>query len=863
MATIATTTSAAPVDWPGHATIARDLTTGYLYATFFSSTANTLATYQSINGGTSWSSYASFTRAGLAFDWTSTVIDKNGWLHMGYRVNESSTDKLYYRRLDLTTAVWGTELLVAADANGGTGGAVWNGLDLAVVRHANGAYAIAMPSTKVEGTTRYGMIVHGISITEPTAGNPTGTVYLNNGIMINNQGWWDYGTSPGVTIPSCDIEHNGDGFTAATPNLWVVWGRTKLKMVRMTWQGANVGWQGPSDYQTIDSAIGATSSVLGRWDGTRFSMCTIDDNFPNCAYFYERNQANAATAEFLSPTHPQGNLRNVGLSYEAVNKNLRLYAVGTSNSTLYYVDYTRATQTWGSWTQVTADTILNFDEYSLKRGGSYGNARHDLMYVQSGSPNNVKHVAQVVAYAPNIATWDTSAQPYFNGGAADVNATLTLDWTFTDNDPADVQGSYALSRQIGAGALQYYTAAGGTWGGSEVQNSTATTAAGLASSWGSGSDANHTYKVKVWDAANTPAAGYSAALVLIPSVKVNPSITAPTAAQVITTDTVTVTWTASEQKTRRVRLLTNPGSNQVYDSGFVTTGTLSLTIPISLGNGTGWTIELTTTNNEGLASTTQTRSFTVLYTAPPAQISTVTAVPASGWMAVVGAALAPVGIQPATASTDLYRRVKAASATNLTSNPSMAGNVTGWTGVGTTTMAYSTVQFHDSPGAALATPTGAAGLSLVRHTALTDIVAGSMYHASGWIRPTTSNKSVLINLDWYTAASAFISSSTITVNGVGTAWQYLEVVADPSVIATAAKVTMSVGESGTPAAGDTFYADELKLRIYDPAAGTRIATVKPANSTVNDSGAAGSTDYEYRWYVIGTNGAAIYSPWTG
>lgn len=866
MAQITTASITDVVAYPNNPAFARDHSNGYLYA-LVQTAAGTLGLFRSTDSGGSWSgtwgpgaTTVAFTHTNLA-EWSSLVVDRNGWAHIAYRVSTTGgggTDTIWYRRCDLNNAAWGSALQTSDnDANGGTAGATWQGVDLAVVRHSQGSYAIAVCGARTQGTTRYGMQVMGVSIGE------TGVVYLNNPILLNNREFWTAGTAPGRSGVSCELEHTGDGFTSSTPHLWVTWGRTTLNIVKLAWQGTYVGWQGPSSFITLRSGLSAHDAIPGRWDGTRWMSAVINPDNTSQVRIYQRNQANTSTTTLDTPTHTTGVIKQIALSYDSVTRNLRVYAVGTSTTVLYFVDYNRAAATWGAWATVTATAVLGTGgvEFSVKRGGNSYTARHDVVTAHSGAPNTIVHTAQTTATPPSIATWDTSATPYFNGGAADTAATLTLDWTFTDQDPGDTQGSYALSRQIGAGAVQYYTAAGGTWGGTEVQNSTATTSVTLAAAWGAGTDANHVYKVKVWDAANTPAGGYSAALTIVPSVKVNPSITTPTAAQVINTDQVTMTWTAAEQTARRIRLSTNPGAQVVYDSGWIVDTGLSFTVPNRLANGSGWTVELTTRNNEGLASTAQTRNFTVSYAAPPASVSTVTPVPASGWMSVTASALAPVGVQPAIVSQDLYRRVK--TTTILNANPSMAGNVTGWTGVGTTSMVYSTTQAHDSPGAAFATPTGAAAQSLVRSSALVDIVAGQKYYASGWIRPTTSNKSVIIQLDWYTSGSVFISSTTVTVSAVGTAWMFLEVNGDPSTVATAAKVAVSIGETGTPAAGDTFYADEVELTVYNTDVGTRIAAGVGGGATYNDWGAASSVDYEYRWVGTGSNGTTITGPWTG
>lgn len=859
MATVFTTTQTNPLAYPTLPPIARDQSNGNLYALGFTAT-DTLTLYRSTDSGGSWGSYAAFTHTGLQ-EWSSIVVDKYGYAHLAYRVGASSVDTIWYRRCNLSSASWSSGLQVSgSDANGGVNGSVWQGVDLAVVRHSNGTYAICVVGAYTQGTTRYGMVAGGVSI------DGSGTIYLNHGIITNNRFWLTSGTAPGRSGVTCELEHNGDGISAGTPNLWVAWGRTTLYMVKLAWQGTATGWQGPTNYQTIRTGITAQNYAGGRWDSTQWLMPVISPSDSTMVRVYQRNRANTLTSTFDTPTHPTGVIRQFAVSYDNSTKNIRVFAVGTSTTVLYFVDYVRATSTWGTWATVTATAVLGSagDEWGVRRGGSSGNARHDVLTAASGAPNVITHTAQTVSSTPAVPVWDTSTVPYLNGGAADVGASLTLDWLFSDPDPGQGQGSYAISRQIGAGALNYWRASDSTWQVAEVQNASATTALTLASGWAAGTDASYTFKVKVWDSGGTPQPSYSTGLVLVPSVKVNPSISTPTAAQVLATDTVTMTWTASEQTGRRVRLMTNPGSVVVYDSGFVADAGLSFTVPYRMGNGTGWTIELTTKNSEGLASTAQTRNFTVAYSAAPAVLSTFTPQPTLGYITFTPAALSPVGTQPSIAAMDLYRR--AAITPTLNSNPDMGGNVAGWayTGGGTPgTISYSTTQFRNGPGALRYVPpaSGAASPQAEQSTSTT-IVAGSLYVGRAWIRPDTANKPIFVQLNWYTSGDVFISSTQYAISApVATAWQYLEVTGDPATVPTAAKVRVAVGESSTPAASDGYYADDVELHVFNPDPGVRIAQGLAADTVVNDWGAPSGTALEYRWIVSGSNGTTISSPW--
>lgn len=861
MAQISTSSQTDVLTFPTLPPFARDMSTGTTAGHLFSvvkSAADTLSLYRSTDSGGTWGLMGSFTHTGLQ-EWSGLVIDRNGYGHLAYRVGTGTADTIWYRRVVHGTGAWTSGLQTSStDANGGSIGSVWQGVDLAVVNNADNTYMIAIAAARTEGSTRYGVMIMGVTI------NGSGTTITgNNAIFVNNRAWWTSGTAPGRSGVTCEVEHNGDGFTASTPHLWVSWGRTALRMVKLSWQGSSVGWNGPSGFQLIASSIPTQDYCGGRWDGTRWMMPTISPADATIIRVYQRNQGNTTTTSIDTPTHTTGNIRQFAVGYDNATKNPRVYGVGTSTGVLYFADYDRSLGTWGSWATVVATAVLGPGEWGVRRGGSAGNARLDVVTAHSGAPNTIVHTAQTASSVPSTATWDTSAQPYFNGGAADVNAGLTLDWTFSDPDPGQTQGSYALSRQIGAGALQYYTAAGGTWGGVEVQNSSATSAVTLASGWAAGTDANYTFKVKVWDSGGTPAAAYSSALVLIPSVKVNPSITAPTAAQVLGTDQVTVTWTAAEQTAYRLRLSTNPGGVFVYDSGYISSSSLSVTIPYDLANGSGWTVELTTKNNEGLASTAQTRNFTISYLQPPGVWPSFVTDTANGEIHVTSNNLAVVGAQPAISMLDLFRRP--VTTPELAVNGTFdTASTTGWTNTGGT-LAYSTTQAHQGAGAGFMTPTGVAADTQITTASANyaALQAGATYMAGAWIRPTTANKSIKIQVNFYNSSNTLLGSVTNTISVAAGAWLYAEVVAaDPAAFPTATKVGMGVGLTGTPAAGDTFYGDELSLRVYDATTGVPVADALVPPVTVDDWGANSGINYEYRWVANGANGAATNGPWT-
>lgn len=848
--TLATSSNTTPFEWEttlmdrGHAT-------GYLYAMVKGSTANTYELYRSVNNGAVWTLLLSLTRAnvveiGAIFVLDPRYADELVWC---YRTNESSEDRIYYRGItDLTgTPVWSAEVLVRSAANGGVAGTIFTGLDIkcfvvpSVLIYV--VVAVGITSGGLQGATVYTL-----------TGLQLDTMVANN-VISGTQGWWTTGS--GRNSPSLEIEHNGDGKTALanTPHLWLAFGRAYLGLVKLSWNGS--GWTGPTGYTTVRSDLGADDSIRAVWTGTKFCVAVPNPSSTSTVVVAERNQANTTTTYRTTPTHPTGVVRHCTISYANTTGDLRVFAVGTSTTVLYYVDYVRATGLWGAWATVLATAVLGAtgNNYGV-RDGSYGNARYDVYTAHAAS--SLLHTSQVLAYSPNTPTWNFTGAAYTNGGAAEVAASLALLWTFSDTDTADTQSAYALSRQIGAGALNYWRASDSTWQVAEVQNTSGTNGVTLPGGWvgASGADANHTYKVKVWDSTGLPS-GYSAALILVPSVKSNPTITAPAPAAVLGTTSVTITWTVAEQTAYQVTLAAMPSATPVFVSGWKTDSTTrSYTVPYALVDGFSGQLWMETKNNEGLRSTVITVNFTVDFVEPPAPALAPVAIPASGLIRVTATNPAPAGTQPAFASQALYRRVSGASATALNTNPFFETNSTNWNGVGASILRES-AQFHQGGFSLKVTPTGSA--NSYAECELITISQSSVYWAQGWLRCATANKVPVIWIHWFDAGSVFLSSTQ--VNGTATAsnWIYMQVFGTP--VATAAKAKVAMGVTGTAAGTDFVHIDEVTLSTYNADPGIRLATGLVTTAVYDDWTATAVTNYEYRAMVTGANGATILSPW--
>ena len=650
MAQITTTTQANPFDYPSAGYMARHPNDDSLWAIIHNS-AGGWELYRSADGGTTWTIRgSSLTRANVQ-EYSRITITKDNWLHWVYRTNESSQDRIYYRRIKAlnsgTMGSWSSEVLLASPSNGGVAGAYHTGIDYG--HNYDGTTDVTSlliaVGTQVGGS--HGVTIYGV--TAPTNTNPAS----NNAIITGTRQWLSTGT--GRVGPSVDKQHLGDALSkgSGAQNMWVAWGRTTLRIVKLAYGSGK--WTGPtSPVIAKTSGVGPFESVPARWDGTRFLVAVPNELDTNTVDVWQRNAANTSWDTVQTPTHPTGAIRSWGINYSSDTGNFRVFAVGTSTAVLYYIDYVRATASWTSWTQVTATAVLNVINWGV-RPSTWANARHDVYIAHSGTPNTLVSYHQVVSYPPYQPTWNTAGIGYPNGAAANVATALVLDWDFLDADPADVQSAYALRRQIGAGALQYWRAADSTWQSTEQKNTSGTSQVTLASGWGTAGGAAHTYAVKVWDSADT-ASTYSTSYALLPSQTAAPTITSPGAGATITADSVTLEWTVAEQAAFRVRTTLTSGGAQVHDSGWVTSTATSYTPPVVLADLTGYTLYLSTRNGAGLASAEVSRAVTVDYAEPATPTLVATPLPASGVIRVAITNPAPTGGQPAVSSQDLYRR---------------------------------------------------------------------------------------------------------------------------------------------------------------------------------------------------------------
>jgi hypothetical protein len=865
MAALTTTTSAGGAyGYPPGSCMDRAVDTGNLWMVM-RTTATTVAVYRSTDNGVSWGSQGSFTRTGL-YDIGEMRIDNAGdHLHIVMQVNESSLDKLYYKRIDIRSgsASFATGEILLNSAAATTARDYWYSAAIVAYKNPDNTFAIvvggAFHSPSFSGTFFYGVSIRNDSVL---------TTYTNDGILSPQRRYHVTGDdTAGITL-SMDLEHNGDGITTTTPNIWAAFQIHGIAYcIKFTWQGYKTGWATPSIGVVVASGRLAIRDLPARWDGTRFIIMSTNPTDSTKMDIFERNTSNTSSVKRTSPTHPNpspGINANM-LSYNHITKDFRLFAVGAG--VLYYVDYIRATNTWQTWTVANATAPIT-SEWGLKRG-TYGTNQYDV-YVQTGTtPWTLSTYILAVNFAPTAPTWITGSAgtPVTNGAAFDVSVSLVLDWVFNDPNATDTQGSFALSRQIGAATIQYWRTSDSTWQAAEVQNTSATSALTLTTGqWlgaGGAADLAHVYKVKTWDAAGSPSV-YSAGLSVIPSTRVDPTLTAPTAAQILNTGIVTATWTVTEQSAYRITLTNSATTAIVHDSGFrtdptpLTPAVLTYAVPVILPDGFAGSLTLQSKNAEGLTSVTRTVAFTVDFVEPVAPLITaLAAAPTLGGINVTLTQPAATGTQPATVAMDLYRRV-VVSVVPVNANPYFETNTTDWTNQGYTSMVRSVTFAHTGVAALFMTPTGAAATPYVQ-SGLYPVTAGTRWEQRGWFRSTTANKTVRLKLQWYDNTPTLLSESTRDFTSVAGVWIWMYQAATAPALAT--QVRWAVGQIGTPAVGDTLYVDEAVLMAANDDTGTRVGVNVVSGTTVLDWRTVTGVDYEWAGYATAGNGTVVAGPW--
>lgn len=600
-----------------------------------------LGVWNSDDNGASWSDLGiNFTRANMV-ETSGIFVGLDGHIHILYRVYEGGSDKVYYRRRVSGSATWDAEKKLL-DATAASSGLVYSGMDLVVLLDAATGINYMIAAVGANNGTNSGVVLSAATIAAD------GTVKLKSSLITGKAAWYN---SSGRQTPSIDFRHTGDGKTSSSnPSLWVSWGRSNVYCVQLPWV-AGPSWSGPSSPVTIYTVSPNQDYTTGRYNAVmdRFAVSVYN---ASTVVVIERRAGNYWYYLRTTPTHPAGVVKHQCLAVHSVSGDYRVFAVGTSDNRVYQCDYSQKTGTYTAWQLTLALDTLTLNNFGARRN-TFGTGAYELLTTIDGgaAPYNVVFTKGASVTAPKTPVLATPA----SGAAADVTIGLPFAWSFVDDDPADSQSAYALKRQIGGGAAQWWQAGTATWVGSETFNTSGTNAVTLSTGWGTDADDTHSYSVAVKD--QTPlASGYSVPVQVIPSTKSDPVITTPLNFDVLAFANLTIVYTVGSQSARRIKLKQSGVTR--YDSGWVTTDTTTFAVPYSLVTGASYTIELTTRNSEGLTSNTITVGITTSFVPPPQPVS-VTLTPDStlGVITIAVVNGTPTGVEPEITGQDLYRRV--------------------------------------------------------------------------------------------------------------------------------------------------------------------------------------------------------------
>lgn len=389
------------------------------------------------------------------------------------------------------------------------------------------------------------------------------------------------------------------------------------------------------------------------------------------------------------------------------------------------------------------------------------------------------------------------------GQYVDAAAGFTATWTV--NDPGDtVQAAYALRRNTGGGAYEYWNAGTAAWQGTIVWNTSATPAVTFPSGkWTNGT----TYG---WSVATQDTGGlqgvFAADRTLVASTAPVVVATAPTD-PVTTTSRPPVTWTYSDaegaaQESYETKIFTaaqygalgfDPAtSTPEWTSGVqASSGARSATPTVDLTHGVTYRAYVRASQAGGQWSAWSFILFTVTLDQPAAPTLTATADPAHGRtvLAVQG-------------------RDNLLSANQA----SFETDTAGWAAT-TGTLGRSTAQAAHGAASGTITTTGAGvnGATTPTGTSGLPVVAGKTYTALASFRLAAAlTRTARLFVNWYTAAGSLISATAnADVAPTNSGWTQAAVTAAaPANAAFAAIVVQLVNAAG---ASEVLHFDKIGL----------------------------------------------------
>jgi hypothetical protein len=169
-------------------------------------------------------------------------------------------------------------------------------------------------------------------------------------------------------------------------------------------------------------------------------------------------------------------------------------------------------------------------------------------------------------------------------------------------------------------------------------------------------------------------------------------------------------------------------------------------------------------------------------------------------------------------------RFKGALVASLTSNAGFETGIAPWTVVGGT-VTQSTAQVHSGSYSAQIIPDGTSELCYLA-SELGPVTAGNSYVAICWVWFTNSvNSNFTLSVSWFDANYVYMSTTATVVSVPAGTWSHVVNTVTAPTGAAYGQVAPTL--SGTPAAGQVWYVDDVTLEPTSVMDGTLIANIPP------------------------------------
>jgi hypothetical protein len=355
-----------------------------------------------------------------------------------------------------------------------------------------------------------------------------------------------------------------------------------------------------------------------------------------------------------------------------------------------------------------------------------------------------------------------------------------LSWAFSDPNAGDSQSQFDLQWRLGSGSWnsvtqttpnQYYDAPSSTFPAGSIE-----------------------WQVRTYDAQGVVGPWSASAFFTSATTPGLPTITAPTNGSTLATSDSLAAWSVPGQDSYQVRRVKDSGGSPdtatvYYDSGEVVSTT---------ARNAALTFE---TNNrfEHVQVRVKVTSLWSSWASVRVQVSftpplnpTLVAIAMDGAAAIQVSVTNPLG-------------------NLLTQNQaSLETDTAGWFAAANCGMSRSTAQALNGSASLALTSTAAGDMTAGTGNPLPAVTPGQVYTATASFRAATVGRAIAIRIDWYTAATGYISTSYGSTGADNTAgWQSVTTTGQAPVGATQAQLVVTV--SGTGAASEVHYVDAVGL----------------------------------------------------